>query len=371
MKKIIPFAIVCITLIISSCKKKKSDDNPPLSTVTYKDTILTSQFQRTSGMVAGDAAVSIPLNNGKSLWLFGDSYIDNYDAVTKTVPCLFQVRNAGLLMDINNNTGVPTATTLLGTGTPRSYFMLGTNNAYWFWPGAGYQRGDTAYVFLVRLRNSIPPGGFVEVDSQYVAKIKVPEMIVAGFISFGSRNNIHFLQGAVNDGGFYYVYGIRDNGFGRDVFVARYPESNIYAPWEYHSASGWTTNINSAVKIHDEFTSSFHVLKVAGKYIMITTQFSVGCNQGKEIYSYTSANPHGPFINKKKVWILNDTLQGHFPFFYLAYAHPEYDNGKRELLITYCINSYGTCVSTCISNRFNPDYYRPKAIRVPYSIIGL
>jgi len=110
-------------------------------------------------------------------------------------------------------------------------------------------------------------------------------------------------------------------------------------------------------------------LKFYRSIVLITTEFSVGCDQGKNIFSYTSDQPYGPFTNKKTIWTLNDTLQGHYPFFYLANAHPEYDNGKAELLITYCINGYDACVNVCIGGRKNPDYYRPKAIRVPYKLI--
>ena len=77
------------------------------------------------------------------------------------------------------------------------------------------------------------------------------------------------------------------------------------------------------------------------------------------------------FANKKVIWTVDDTLEGNVPFFYQANAHPEYDNGKQELLVTYCINGYGDCVQTCVNGRFNPDYYRPKAIRVPYSVMGI
>lgn len=106
------------------------------------------------------------------------------------------------------------------------------------------------------------------------------------------------------------------------------------------------------------------------KYVLLTTEFSLGCDSGSEIYSYVSHTPYGPFENKKTVWRVDDTLEGHLPFFYSAIAHPEF-NENNELLITYCINKYGDCVETCINNRFNPDYYRPKAIRVPFSFIGI
>ena len=91
--------------------------------------------------------------------------------------------------------------------------------------------------------------------------------------------------------------------------------------------------------------------------------------QGKNILTATSVNPWGPFTGQHSVWQVDDTLKGHFPFFYMANAHPEFDNGNEELLITYCINGYGTCVETCNDNKMDPDVYRPKAIRVPYSLI--
>ena len=50
---------------------------------------------------------------------------------------------------------------------------------------------------------------------------------------------------------------------------------------------------------------------------------------------------------------------------------PEFLADGKGLLFTYCINGYGTCVPICRDNRMNPDYYRPKAFRVPLSTIGI
>ena len=368
MKQLQHLLSLCLLATIVSCNKGKDTAGPEIAT-TYKDTVFTQYFRRTSGLVAADGAVSTPLSTGKSLWLFGDSHINGYNANTGTVPCLFQVHNAGLLLSIADpQVG---AQTLTGSGSPASYFALGTDNNYWFWPGVGYQRADTAYTFLERIHATGSGLGFERIDSLYVGRIQVSTMAQASYARLGSKAGISFTKGVVNDGGYNYVYGTRNNGFGNDLFVARFPEANLYAPWEYYNGTSWTTNITNAAKIHDEFTSSFHVLKLEGKYVLLTTAFSLGCDQGKEIYSYIATNSIGPFLNKKTVWTLNDTLQGHYPFFYLAYAHPEYDNGKRELLVTYCINGYGNCVNVCVNNRKNPDYYRPRAIRVPFSIIGL
>lgn len=333
---------------------------------TYKDEAFTALFHRTIGLVAGDVALSIPLNNGKSLWVFGDSYIDHYDESTKTVPCLFQVRNAALEMGISNPMEQKT---LLGKESS-SLFPTGVND-YWFWPGPGLVNNDTAYVFQSLLHNTGQGGmwGFEVVDSLFVAKMHIPTMQVKGYLCLGGRDNISFNNSVVEDGEYDLVYGIRDNGFGNDLFVARFTGNNPQTKWEYFDGSGWTENIKNAEKIFSEFTSSFYVLKLKDKYVLITTEFSVDCNQGKEIYTYTSDTPFGPFENKKTVWTVDDTLNGNYPFFYMAMAHPEYDNGKNELLITYCINGYGKCVETCINNRMDPNVYRPKAIRVPYKLI--
>lgn len=367
--RIISFLVTCI-FIFSQCKKdNESIQKEELK--TYKDQSFTAHFKRTSGIVAADAAVSVNLNNGKSLWLFGDSYIDNYDPASKTVPCLFQVRNAGMVMSIPNPAEQPT--TLLGNGSPRSYFAVGSGNSAWFWPGAGYVAGDTVYTFLSRIRSTGGTGGFAfeEVDSQYVAKSKVSELSKVSYVNLGPKAKISFTNGTVSADGFIYVYGIKENGLGRDLIVARYPQNNLYTAWEYWTKDGWNKNINSAEKIHREFTSSFHVVKIKNKYLLVTTELSTACNQGKEIYSYISDNPFGPFSNKKTIWTVDDTLEGNLPFFYLAYIHPEYDNGKDEVLITYCINGYSGCVVTCKNNRLDPDVYRPRAIRVPYSSIGI
>ena len=358
------FILYSFILFFAACKKS---DNPSANLSSYKDTAFTDYFKRTSGWVAGDGGFSIAFNNGNSLWVWGDSHIGNYDPATKTVPCLFQVRNAGLVMGISNP---PNQTTLISTASPASYFYYGNDNSYWFWPGAGYQNGNTAYVFLSRIRATDAGGlGFTGVDANYVAKIKVGDMSVAGYSILPSKNGIVFNNAIIKDGSYNYIYGTKGNGFGNDVFVARFPSVNVYAAWEYYGTGGWGKNLAFIQKVHSEFTSSFNICKIKNKYVLITTEFSVGCDQGKNIFSYTSDQPYGPFINKKTIWTVDDTLQGHYPFFYFANTHPEYDNGKDELLITYCINSYGTCVNTCVGNRKNPDYYRPKAIRVPYKVI--
>lgn len=328
--------------------------------VAYKDTVFTEYFRRTTGWIAGDGAYSIPLSTGQSLWTFGDSYLDSYNPTTQMVPCLFQVRNACLLMGIDQP-GVQH--TLPGNGGSNTYFVHGSALGSFIWPGTGFQHGDTVCVFVTKYWETSE-------DTSFIAQLLLPDLTLHGYTQRPDRDGIEFSNAVVQGGdGFTYIYGTRNNGFGNDLFVGRYPEGNIYADWEYHGRNGWDGDISKIERVWDEFTSSFYVVKVEGKYILITTEFSVGCDQGYHIYAASSRHPQGPFLNQHVIWELDDTLEGHYPFFYLANAHPEYDNGKDELLITYSINTYEGCVVTCFNGRMYPDVYRPKAIRVPYELL--
>src|SRR6266498_4512578 len=95
-------ALTEFTLLIVSAAT--AADTKALSLPAYKDKEFTEFFRRTSGWTSGDGALSVPLSDGRVLWLFGDSHIDDFDPKTQTTPCLFQVRNAGLIQEMNGLT---------------------------------------------------------------------------------------------------------------------------------------------------------------------------------------------------------------------------------------------------------------------------
>src|SRR5215831_2313644 len=67
-----------------------------------RDASFTELFRRTSGWIAGDGGLSVPLSDGRVLWLFGDSHVDDFDPATGTMPCLFQTRNAAFVHKTND-----------------------------------------------------------------------------------------------------------------------------------------------------------------------------------------------------------------------------------------------------------------------------
>lgn len=340
----------------------------------YKDSTVVEFFRRTSGWVAGDGAFSVPLSDGSTLWLMGDSHIDDYDEETGTIPCLFQVNNAGLLQPENDWKQEHTQTLVSEKPGIRGFFRDSPESEHWFWPISGIQLEDTVYVYHQGVKHAKEePLGFALTGQDMLAKITFPEMKMAGYYALQDFDGINFGVGFIKDPKSDYVY-----AFGHtfdletklnDLYLARFPENNPGATWECWDGAGWSTKATDAVPIKEDCGFTPMVCKVKDKYVLISSEFSIGCDQGNEIYGATSDKATGPFSQRKTLYTLDDTVQGHYPFFYVPVAHPQFINEKEEILITYNVNGYGDCVEGCVDNRMNPDHYRPRGIRVPLKLI--
>jgi hypothetical protein len=331
----------------------------------YKDQEFTEFFRRTSGWTSGDGALSVPLSDGRVLWLFGDSHIDDFDPKTQTTPCLFQVRNAGL---IQNTNGLDSAQTLIASGPgSRTWFRNSTNADEWFWPVCGFQEGKSVFVYLAALEKIGKGGmwGFRARGHDYWAKLAFPELKTISYLPLPGFNGIGFGQGFVKDGENVFAFGMKRHGITSDVYVARFKTAAPENSWTFWDGQQWNANVTNASPIAHGTSTSVHICKVKDVFLLTTTAFSVACDQGKEIYVATSSSPTGPFSPLKTIYKLDDVYEGHYPFFYFAVAHPEFINEKNEILVTYSINGYEPCVSACVKGRAIPDHYRPKAIRVP------
>lgn len=334
----------------------------------YKDTLASGFFKRTSGVVAMDGCYSLRLADGKTMWLFGDSYIDEYNAAAGTVPCLFQARNSALLQPATHSWQPGKTRTLFSLHNEgKTYLQDTVQPSNFIWPSPGYQLIDTIYVFGLNMKNSSGGLGFAKAGDDVWIKIKYPEMQPVGFSYVAGLDSIQFGIGLIPDtvNGYAYMYGNKLKGLSGDIYVARFDLKAPAAAWLFWNGSSWTKDIRAIQPIATAPSNSNNICRINNTYIMFTTEFSIQCNNGKHIYASVSNSPTGPFSPPKAIYTITDTVQGHYPFFYLPIAHPEFINDKNELLVTYCINGYEPCLANCVNNAFNAAWYRPQAIRVP------
>ena len=369
IKLSILFVLVACFCVAFTFRLTKNN-TAPATLKAYKDQQITVFFNRETGWIASDGGYSFPIGDGKVMWTYGDSFTNDYDPATQTVPCLFNVRNCAMVQPLNDWDWRHTPTLL---STSKSTFLR-SNPAdnHFNWPGAGFQLKDTAYVICFNLKNVTTGMGFASAGPDVLAKIKLPEMTVATYHSLQDFGGINFTLGFVKDDtdGFVYAFGQKTPSFGvNNIYVARFPESAPNANWQFWNGNGWGGSYKAAAVIGSAPSNSSNICKIKNKYLLFSSEFSLGCDGGKNIYVQVSDKLSGPFSKPKTIYTIDDTLKGHYPFFYLPIAHPEYINDKNELLLTYSINGYGNCVNTCINGRFNPNYYRPRGIRIPLKLI--
>lgn len=343
---------------------------------SYADATFTEYFRRSSGWISSDATISVPLPNGKVLWLFGDTHLDNLNAATNTVPCLFQVRNSMMVQDADDRNQFITILDRTKNDVNRTPVKLLNNDTTLFWPGHGYVRGDTVTTFWIRYHSST-----LATLGIYVVKMHWPTLTDATAIK--SIKQIPVNQPALKDfefgntviadeaSNYLYIYGHRKNWIVLEPYLARCPLDNVMGRWEFYDGLNWTTDLSKAHKISNEWVSpSFSAIKLNNKYYIITQESGfLTCGLGRQIFAYSSDTPYGPFVNKQTIWVINDTYKGSYMITYNATAHPEF-NENNELLISYNVN--GICPSECRNawtDRMNADTYRPKFARVPFEVL--
>jgi hypothetical protein len=331
----------------------------------------TNFFKRSDGVTTGDGGFSVALNDKRVLWLFGDCHINDLSKIDGTVPCLFQARNAAMVQPSNDWNHNDTKT-LIGANTHfESLFKATDDSKQFYWPGHGIQIQDTVYVYCVELENTAAGGnlGFRNTDNDHWCEMKMPELKVSGYKKLPNFNGIDFGAGFIDNGdGNIYAYGQKTNGkmMGRSLYLAKFSRSQHDSDWDFWDGKMWVKDVHKAHPLLDDQGNTMSVNKVKNKYLVLSTEFSIQCDQGKTIYARLSDYPHGPFSEKKAIHVIDEAkYQNHYPFFYMAISHPELINSKNELLITYSINNYGPCLEGCPKGRMNPDHYRLRGVRVP------
>lgn len=351
---------------------------PQFSSPARFDSTFTDYFRQNSGgWTAGDATISIPLSDNRVIWLFGDSYIVDVDTTDNTLPCLFQIRNCMMVQDSVDRDKFTTYTDTNETGIHRTTFKLpGSSQLELLWPNHGFEYQDTVFIFFEHLDSQS-----WELIDMYVAKLLMPGLQIVQMVQLPDRGNFVFGRCVLTDSvaGYRYIYGNKVNWIVQEPFIARCSLDGLLGLWEYWNGSEWSENIMMIQKISDlPVSPSYSVVKIGARYHLITQENGyLTCGLGRNIYSYESDSPTGPFVNQALLYTEESKIGENYLLTYNAYSHP-YFTEDNELLISYNVNDWVDtinpyiCPSQCKdvwTDRMDADSYRPKFIRVPQNLI--
>ena len=354
--------LVIATLILIGCSK---DDEPiapsePIeeemaiqceqsscwdaSIYACRDATYIELFTRSSGWTGGDATYSVDLENGKTLWMFGDSFIDQVSE-DGSRPSFRLIRNAMVLQD-----GDEMITYHSGTSVNPSAYAKPPEENDWYWPGDGTVVNGKLYLFM----HGFGTGGggmwdFFRTSIDLLA-IDIETMEIENNQRLFDDPMISWGAAILEDDDYTYVYGVKAINLDKYLYVSR-TNADLTDPWEYYDGADWVTDASQASQIFDGVSEQFSVWKDGGSYYFLTQHHVLG----REIYIYNAEEPQGSFEEGKTLYCTPET--GGNIFTYNAFAHPHVYSDS--LLVSYNINSFD----------FNDllesaDNYRPYFVRV-------
>lgn len=310
-------------------------------------------------VTAGDGMYSIPLPDGRSVFLMGDSYVGAVSGGQRpTSDRMYRntyiVYDNGSVSAIYGYGGNKNASAAVPPGYP--------DEQKWYWPGHGFVNGDKLYVFQTLMyQGGEGMWGFMY-ETTHILEYDLPglELKKTTPIPFDGSKDTHYGMAALADGDYNYIYAQVDVRNDMDpiseVLVARTASGNPYSNWQYYNGSGWSVNSSEAVKLEGLSTvpvsSQFNVFKLRGKYVLLTQKKTF--NSG-EIYTFVADSPTGPWRNKKLIFKTYEQDIPHL-FTYNAMAHPQFEKDGM-VLVSYNVNTEVFAEQFSDVNTYRPRFF--------------
>lgn len=332
------------------------------------DAALTAKFRRTQGWVGGDGAYSVPLADGRALWLFSDTWVGHVrDGKRKEVAL------------VNNTVGVQTGT---GADLKLTYHIRADADGHpyplltppdkkgWFWLFAGHHAAGKLHIFLPRFEKAGGGAfGFKQLDlwlgtvgnpDAEPTKWKVDYTKVP-FATFDDKRKVSFGSAVLTVGNHVYVYGYEETptrfGPRRKLLVARAPKGALadFKQWRFLADGEWKADAKDATASADRLGTEFSVsyLPDLKRYALVTTESGLSA----KIVARFAPSPEGPWSAPVLLYTCPE-MKDKKVFTYAAKAHPHLATGN-ELVISYATNGFD--LSTTINNA---DLYWPNFVRV-------
>ncbi|CAN5313912.1 hypothetical protein BH23BAC1_BH23BAC1_22130 [soil metagenome] len=296
------------------------------------------------GWTGGDATYSILLPDGRTLWIFGDTFLGVVNP-DRSRPGTGLARNTFVIQD-----GDQLTTYVKPDG---SAFISPENKSWWYWPTDGTVFNDTLQVLLSAFRSTGEGGSFgFEYASIDLALFTLPDLSLISIERRFTDPTIAFGSCVLESDDYIYIYGAEKEGLHKYANVARAPGGDLRNDWEYFNGSNWVSDLNQSAGSFNDVSEQFAVFEDNGHYYMVSSHHLLG----KQIYLFDAPTPVGPWGNKRTIYCTPES--GGNRWTYNAFVHPQFtENG--EILISYNVNSFN------FSELFkNADYYRPYFIRV-------
>lgn len=284
----------------------------------------------------GDATVTIPLPDGRVVWIYADTFLGTVNAdFSRPQSAPF----------INNSMVVQTGNTLgptLHGGTaqaPASLVDTPEHSDDFFWVGDGTVEGDQLKVIYGRYvkTDDNSPLGFAR-EGTALATFALPSLTLSSVRMLPLSPDTGWGSALLEEDGYSYIYGSEYADGAKFAHVARAPAGDLGGAWEFWTGSGWSTSESDSARLHSGVGEGMSVSKIGSQYVMVT-------QENNDVFSgwivaYVANSPTGPFTGPTYLYEAPEPeISNHRQFVYVGRHHPELAD-PGELFLSYDVNAW-------------------------------
>jgi hypothetical protein len=342
--------LLAIALLLAACAGLDRQ-TAPVPGAASPDAYFNRLFTRSGGgWTGGDGTLSVPLGDGRTLWLFGDSFLGTVNPDGTRPEDAPLVRNCIVVQDgdtLSTRTGGSPA-------APESFFPPQAPGE-WCWPADATVQNGKVFVILHRFHQGRPLLWDWQWTGTVVAEMGLPELEIERITPLAVANGV--MYGAILERAEgIYIYGVAEHGNSRWMHVARAPPGRFLGPWTFFDGSGWSPDPASTRPVLDGVSTQFGLVALPGDGLALVTMdnrvpFSA------DIVMYRAAHPEGPWQGPCRLYRAPEA--GAAIAAYNPFVHPQFTTGDR-LLVSYNVNH----VTEPAALYRDATIYRPRFIRI-------
>ncbi|KAK2801470.1 hypothetical protein FQN51_005364 [Onygenales sp. PD_10] len=329
------------------------------------------------GWTGADSTFSIPLPDGRILWLFSDTYLGPLNPNGTRPTNARMINNCFMLQTSDNN-----LTTI--TGADRTAIMPPPAAGHWYWVGDGLVseidgRGEVVQMVFQEFERA-GDGGLLQIKfvrnvvatfdlgrDSFSRPVRVDPLPSAAETMWGGA----VMTAARSGDGYTYIYGARGDALNKTMRVARVSGTDLsrVGEWRFLRAGGeWTAEESEAIDVVTGVANEFSVTPWNdGQFVLVSQDSFVPFSN--RILIWYGSNPFGPF----------ERWEGHDEVYrmpevgvwgsygdadvvgYNAHVHPELQEGDRWTM-SYNVNSMDGKIGEDGDNYRDPSIYRPRFV---------
>ncbi len=189
--------------------------------------------------IRGYGGISLKLSDGRIMWLLWETMIKITDSANGNHTYYPTLDNAIAIQDWNN-------LTILYGGTPDSVtaYLIPPDSGFKYYPLNAIETDDAIQVVCAKIEDYSSFGYLsYAVKSIDVVSLSKNDLAVTDITRKISSTRNLFGTGFIEDGGYLYIYGTRDDG----LVFARTTPGSLLNQWEYKNGIGWSTDPDQAI----------------------------------------------------------------------------------------------------------------------------